>query len=115
MKLSFMAIAIGILLFTSFNLFASPGWSGKSKVISIYVLNETTALIKLESFKNPHNCNVDSNGHIILNPMTEKTWFTVILSAYMSGKEVDIYVKDSCGKTHWQGPTFANIGHVRLL
>ncbi|WP_435276379.1 hypothetical protein ACMAZF_05115 [Psychrobium sp. nBUS_13] len=75
----------------SFNAFSAAGWSGKSNITGIYVLNESTALIKLQRFSNPHNCNVNSSGDVILNPLTQKTWFTVFLSAYMAGKEVDVY------------------------
>lgn len=110
-----LVLTAAFVMLTSFYTSTTAGWSGKSKVKSMYVLNETTALIKLESFQNPHNCKVNSSGDIILNPLTNKTWFTVLLSAQMAGKEVDVYVNASCGKTHWVGPTFATIGHVRLF
>ncbi|EGU57980.1 hypothetical protein VINI7043_12471 [Vibrio nigripulchritudo ATCC 27043] len=108
-------ILVGLIcLVTSFSAISAAGWSGTSKINGIYVLNETTALIKLQSFSNPHNCNIDSNGDVILNPVTQKTWFTVFLSAYMAGKPVNVYVVPSCGKTHWVGPSYGNIGHVRM-
>ncbi|WP_255984109.1 hypothetical protein [Vibrio campbellii] len=110
-----LILSMTLTMLTSFQSFAAPGWSGKSKISSIYVLNETQALIKLASFRNPHNCEVNSSGDIILNPLTNKTWFTILLSAHMAGKEVDVYVNANCGKTHWVGPTFATIGHVRIF
>lgn len=108
-----MIVMISILM--SFHTFATSGWSGKSKITSLYVLDETTALAKLENFSNPSGCKVNRSGDVILNPITQKTWFTVLLSAYMAGKEVDIYVNGSCGKTHWAELSYAEIGHVRLM
>ncbi|AGU96128.1 hypothetical protein [Vibrio campbellii] len=110
-----LILSMTLTMLTSFQSFAAPGWSGKSKISSIYALNETQALVKLASFRNPHNCEVNSSGDIILNPLTNKTWFTILLSAHMAGKEVDIWVNASCDKTHWVGPTFATIGHVRIF
>lgn len=55
-----LVLTAAFVMLTSFYTSAAAGWSGKSKVKSMYVLNETTALIKLESFQNPHNCKVNS-------------------------------------------------------
>lgn len=105
-----------ILMLSSAKSFAaSAGWSGKADVTGIYVLNENIALIKLSTFTNPGECAVDSNGDVILNPTTQKVWFTALLSAYMSGKTVNIYVGSGCKQTHWPSPSYGTIGHVRLL
>lgn len=95
--------------------YADSGWSGEATVTGIYSLNENVALIKLSKFSNPHNCSTNSSGDVLTNPSEHKTWFTVLLSAYMAGKPVNVYVTASCSTTHWDGPSFGMVGHVRLL
>lgn len=100
--------------FISTNACAAAGWSGVTKVESIYTLSEGTALIKLSSFNNPNNCAVNSSGDIRINPTTQKTWFAVLLAAYMGDKPVNIYVTAACTEV-WSGTSYASVGHVRLL
>ncbi|KZZ49256.1 hypothetical protein A3759_17525 [Thalassolituus sp. HI0120] len=87
------------------------GWSGRATISKFYALNENQVIIKLSDFKNPGKCNVTESGDVIVSPNTEKTWFTILLSAFMSGKEVNIYVSNNC-TPYWSGTDFAKIGHV---
>ncbi len=104
-----------ILVLLSFaNSSLSAGWSGNATVTGIYVLNENRVLIKLSSFSNPDNCQTNEQGDVVLNPTTQKAWFTVLLSAYMAKKTVDIYVTSNCTPI-WGNTSYADIGHVRLL
>jgi hypothetical protein len=45
-----LILSMTLTMLTSFQSFSAPGWSGKSKISSIYALNETQVLIKLASF-----------------------------------------------------------------
>ncbi|TQV80305.1 hypothetical protein FLL46_26400 [Aliikangiella coralliicola] len=93
---------------------AASDWTGEVTVKSIYTLNETRALIELSSFNNPGNCKVNSSGHIILDPSTHKTWFSMFLTAYAAKKPLNVYVAEACTEV-WPGTSYGNIGHVRLL
>lgn len=112
MKYSLRLLII-IFAFSSSNTIAGAGWSGEATIKGIYVLNEETALIKLSNSTNPHNCDTNGSGDAYVNPTTQKTWFTSLLSAYMAGKTVDLYYTPSC-KGQWSGTSYSEIGHVRL-
>jgi hypothetical protein len=112
MKNFLSLIIIAFLGTLSLNSFAgNAGWSGEATITSIYALHDDAVLIKLSSFKNPGGCSTNSSGHIMVSPNSEKTWFTLLLSAYMAGKTVDIYVTSDC-TPYWANTGFAEIGHV---
>lgn len=94
--------------------YAVAGWSGLATVKGIYTLDENRALIKLSNFTNPHGCKINESGDVIVNPTTQKTWFSVLLTAYMGKKTVNIYVNSACTEV-WAETSYATIGHVRLL
>lgn len=106
-------LAIVVLINLTGKSFAGAGWSGSATITSIYSLNENIALIKLSNFTNPHGCSVDSQGDIVINPTTQKVWFTMLYSAYMANKNVNIYVTPNC-TAQWAS-TYASAGHVRLF
>jgi hypothetical protein len=114
MKLLINLLLMVALIITTFQCHAGAGWSGKATVSSIYAMNENAAIVKLSNFSNPQGCNIQASGDVFINPTTQKTWFTLLLSAYMAGKSVDIYVTASC-QSYWANTDFAVIGHVRLL
>ena len=114
MKLLQSSVLISLLCFVSINSYAAAGWSGKATITSIYAMNENAAIVKLSNFSNPHGCKVNPSGDIFLNPSAQKTWFNLLLSAYMAGKSVDIYVTANC-IPYWAGTDFAEIGHVRVI
>jgi len=103
---------ISLLLFSTVAFCA--GWSGKATVEEMYALSETHVIFKLSSFSNPDNCQVNSAGHVILNPTTQKTWLTMLLTAYAAQKTVNIYVRSSCTPI-WANTSYADIHHVKLL
>ena len=70
----------------------SAGWSGVGKVINLYAINNELVIVKLTGFANPGQCLVNDAGHIVVNPVTHPTWFSMIMSAYMAKKDVDIFV-----------------------
>jgi len=93
------------------------GWAateGNSvKVTGIYTLSETRAIVKLSSFAYAHGCKTNSNGDVFLDPSLNKSWYSALLTAYVSGKPVNVYVGDLCVPI-WAGTSYASIGHVRL-
>jgi len=91
----------------------AAGWSGDATVTGIYTLHENSAIVKLSTFSYPHNCLTNNDGDVFINPTTQKTWFTVLLSAYMANKTVSIYVTDNCIPI-WAETSYAEVGHVRL-
>ena len=112
---------IKIIIFIFFtNLFLMPkfalanaGWSGNAKIISMYTLNENMAILKLSTFSNPHSCLTGSQGDVFLNPSANKSWYSLLMAAFMANKTVDIYVKDSC--TNIWSLSFADVYHVRVF
>jgi len=115
MKYFLSVIIVAVLSGISISSFAAnAGWSGEATIQSFYALNDDAVLIKLSSFNNPGGCSTNSSGDIIVNPNTEKTWFTLLLSAYMAGKTVNIYVVNAC-TPYWAGTDYAEIGHVRVI
>lgn len=94
---------------------AGSGWSGKSKIETLYAVNDNQVVIKLTNFNNATGCNPNSAGQVLVSPNTQKTFYTLILSAFMSGKEVDFYLYGDCKTTHWVGPSFAGFGHLRVF
>jgi len=108
------ALLLGILsLFSSRVAIAAPGWSGDVRVTGIYTLDEGRAIVKLSSFPNPNGCLTNADGDLFLNPTAQKTWFTMLLTAYTAKQTVNIYVFPSCTSV-WAGTSYADIGHVRL-
>ena len=93
---------------------ASAGWSGNATITSFYTLSETQAIVKLSNFSNPHGCLVNFGGDIVLNPTTQKAWFSMLWSAFLAGKTVNVYVSPNC-TTIWSGTSYAHIGHVRVF
>ncbi|MEC4729040.1 hypothetical protein HWQ46_26360 [Shewanella sp. D64] len=93
---------------------ATAGWSGRAEVTGIYTLNESTTLIKLSTFSNPNDCQINSGGDVRINPSVDKNWMNMFLAAYMSGKPVNVYVSAACTGV-WAGTSYATVGHVRLL
>lgn len=64
-----LKFVVGIIFIVfSAGVHSVAGWSGKAKIEGIYILNENTALIKLDSFSNPHQCDTNGSGDIRINP-----------------------------------------------
>ena len=115
MKNSLIVCLVSIFVLSySANSYSEAGWSGEATVVGIYSVDENRSLIKLSNFANPHNCSIISGGDVIVNPTTQKSAFSMFLSAYMSGKPVNVYVKANC-TTIWPNTSFADLHHVRLL
>ena len=91
------------------------GWSGKSKIEQLYAVNSSQVIIKLSNFTNATGCNPNTAGQVLVDPNAQKTFYTLILSAFMAGKEVDFYLYGECKTTHWVGPSFAGFGHVKVF
>lgn len=104
-------IMLGALV--SFNTLAAAGWSGISTITSIYAIDDERVLIKLSSFTNHGECDTNGNGDVIINSITHKNWFAMVLSAYAASKPVEFYVADSCTPI-WVNTSYANVGHMRL-
>lgn len=110
-KISSLLFASLIILSTNIN---ATGWTGETTVTEIYALSETQVIIKLSSFNNPNNCSVNEAGHAIINPSTNKAWFSMILAAYASKQKVNFFVSDICIPI-WPSTSFAETIHVRLI
>lgn len=102
------------LILISSNSYSVPGWSGIAKVTSIYHVNESQVVVKLSNFSNPHNCAITGDGDIILDPTNQTSMFSMLLSAYMGARDVQIYVDTICTSI-WTGTSFAKAAHARLL
>lgn len=112
--MKFLSVLI-LGLFISVN--SSAGWSGKVKITSVFIYNDATALITLSNFNNPYNCDVNKGsvpdaGHVIFDPSKNKSLYSLILTSYASGKDVNIYVSGGCTPI-WAGSSYANLVHVR--
>jgi hypothetical protein len=95
----------------------ASGWTGKVKITGVFVLNENTALLRLSSFNNPDGCDVDKGhigdaGHVSFNPSLNKSWYSLALTAYASGKDVNIYVSGPCHVV-WSDSSYSPVGHMR--
>lgn len=101
------------LLFISSQSLAS--WTGATKIISMYHVNEDQVILNLENGANPGACKVSSAGQVLINPNTQKALFSMFLSAYMTGKNVNIYAYGNCLTTHWVDQSFNNVGHALFL
>ena len=106
-----------ILILVFANTANASGWTGKVKVTGVFVLNETSAIIRLSSFNNPDSCNVNKGhlpdaGHVILDPSVNRAWYSLILTAYAAQKDVNVFVSDGC-KVVWEGTSYGIIGHMR--
>lgn len=111
-----LALILCLILTLSFTVTAAgSGSSGRSKIESLYAVNDNQVIIKLTHFNNATGCNPNSAGQVLVNPNTQKTFYTLILSAFMAGKEVDFYLYGDCKTTHWVGPSFAGFGHVKVF
>lgn len=86
-------------------------------VVSIFSVDDKRALVSLSSFSNPGGCLVNvgpsNSGHAILDPSVNKEMFSMLLTAFVAGKEVDLYVRDNCIPI-WSDSSFAEIAHVRI-
>lgn len=106
-----------ILIFSQYAS-AGAGWTGKVKVIGIFVLSDTQALVRFSSFNNPGHCNVDGGhlpdaGHVVFDPSQYKDWLSLFLTASATQKDVSVFVIDECTPI-WAGSSYAKVGHVRL-
>ncbi len=103
------------LLIISLFLFSSQSfanWTGATKIVSMYHVNDDQVILNLANGANPSACKVSSAGQILINPNTQKALFSMFLSAYMSGKSVTIYTSGNCLTTHWADQSFNNVGHA---
>ncbi|ACA85756.1 hypothetical protein [Shewanella woodyi] len=102
-----------LISFTPFDVMSEgSGWSGKSKIEQLYAVNSSQVIVKLSNFTNATGCNPNTAGHVLVDTNSQKTFYTLILSAFMAGKEVNFYLYGECKTTHWVGPSFAGFGHV---
>ena len=83
-------------------------------MVQLYAVTPDLVLVKLENFKNPDKCLTNENADIIFNAKVSQPWFAMLLSAYMSGKKVNIYVNGNC-TPWWAGTSFAEAAHVVLV
>jgi hypothetical protein len=109
----FPRVILVLSIFAPFTLYAAnSGWSGKAKITSLYAVSDTQVLIKLTSFANPMACAVTKDGDIVVNPTTQKTWYSLVLAAHMAGRDINVYIHGDCQGVHWVGPSFGQIGHL---
>ena len=90
-------------------------WTGETKIVSIFYINDTQVLLKLENHANPSGCNPNSYGQILIDPNVQKSLFPMLLSAYVSAKKVNIYTFGDCKSAQWAAHTFNLVGHVSFL
>jgi hypothetical protein len=113
MKKIFIIFAMLIVSSNSITALAA-GWSGEARVIQLYSITPDLMLVKLENFSNPDKCLTNADADIIFNAKVSQPWFAMLLSAYMSGKKVSIYVNGVC-TPWWAGTSFAEAAHVVLV
>lgn len=94
------------------------GWTGTVKIKNLLLVEETKLLISLSNFNNPDDCYKDdghlkNTGHIVIDPSAKNAAYTLILSAYISQKEVDFFVHDCTGI--WANTAYANFGHIKTF
>lgn len=77
----------------------AAGWSGEARVVQLYAITPDLMLVKLENFSNPDKCQTNDAADVIFNAKVSQPWFAMLLSAYMAGKKVNIYVNGTC--TPW--------------
>jgi len=90
-------------------------WTGETKIASIFYINDTQVLLKLENNANPSGCNPNGYGQILIDPNVQKSLFPMLLSAYVSSKKLNIYTFGACKSSQWTGYTFNSVGHVSFL
>lgn len=96
-------IAIIILAITPINVSAAVGWTTASKITSLgqYGVNQMTILFE-------EDVSVCSNKkrliYDVLDASQPESFYSTLLSAYLSGKKVRIYLHDpvSCGSLNGQ-------------
>jgi hypothetical protein len=109
-----ISLIIGSLIAFGAN---ASGWTDKAKIVGVFVLNENNALLSLSNFNNPDGCDVDKGhigdaGHVVFDPSENKSWYSLALTAYASGKDVKIYVSGPC-KPVWSDSSYSPVGHIR--
>ncbi len=110
-----IVVLVTTLLFFCFSVgVIAGGWSTPTKVSFILAVDGNRVLVKLDKFTNPDGCKIDSRGDLYLDADTHKIWLSLLLSAQMSEKYVDIYSSASCTAV-WSGTSYSDIGHVKLL
>jgi hypothetical protein len=109
-------IFILLISISSFDVMSEgASWSGKSKIEQLYAVNSSQVIVKLTNFTNATGCNPTSAGQVLVDPNAQKTFYTLILSAFMAGKEVNLYLYGDCKTTHWVGPSFASFAHIQVF
>jgi hypothetical protein len=94
------SLAIGIVIFTQAVALAS-GWS---RAITITTLTdndidgEVVQFTVNEVVDNPGHC-ADSTGYAIRDPNTLRGSLALLMSAFVTGKQVDLFVTGTCDKS----------------
>jgi len=94
-----MKLVLGIIFLSfSSSVLAYDGWSGANKVTSVRVYPNDQVLITMPGAANPKGCS--EMGYIVLrNADTEagKRQYSALLTAYASGKKVNLALTDCSG------------------
>lgn len=114
MKLNLLLTALIFSCFCACSAHAS-GWSGQTKITSIFSLSEDSVLIKVANFNNPTTCQVDSAGDIWIDPTVNESWFSILLAAHLAQKDVDFYVAGTCKTLHFPNASYGQVAHIRLI
>jgi len=91
----------------------AAGWYHNTKITSVYLLDSNRAIVKLSTVSGGNKCSLNDSGDVFFIPSSNQEWYSALLAAYMSEKNVSIYYTDDCIAV-WAGTSYANIGHVRL-
>lgn len=95
-----MMMGIGVAAFTRAVALPS-GWIRSITVTSISdndIDGEVVQLTVNEVVDNPAHC-ADSTGYALRNPNTLRSSLALLVSAFVTGKQVDLFVTGGCDKT----------------
>ena len=93
-----MKILFILLVIFSAQSQAGNGWTGYGKITELNQQPGTGAdvVIVANLPNNPTTCTVKSNFLLDVSTDRDKRTFSLLLSAFMAGKEVRLYVTDEC-------------------
>lgn len=104
---------LSLILFSATAFTSTAGWYHNVGVSEIYLLDKNRALVKLSKASGENRCDINGSGDVFFSPSANPEWYSALLAAYMSGKNVSIYYSATCTGI-WSGTSYANVGHVRL-
>jgi hypothetical protein len=103
-----MMLAIGVAAFTQ-ALALPSGWIRSITITTISdndIDGEVVQITVNEVVDNPAHC-ADSTGYAIRDPNTLRSSLALLTSAFMTGKQVDLFVTGGCDKTGM--PAFSGV------